>query len=134
MDGRPAEDRFYDALLGKNIDPFAGSNHVVGATVALQVEVAIFGDVAHEPRNLIGMGLDHHFVAGLGVDHPYRSAVGIGEGGIDKRLDVVKPKLLPGAFETGRRGVVEVGMQKTMGVLGEQAFCLRSFGLFGHRG
>ena len=116
VDGRPAKQAGNDAVLGVDVHALGRSDLVVASAVAAQVDEPVVGDVVHKPADLVGVRFDDHFVGSVGVDDPHDRAVRVDDVGVDVRLDVVEPQLLAFGFKAGGRRVVQVSLQKLLGL------------------
>ena len=111
----PPEDAFDDAFRRVDVDALGRRDLVVAASVALQVDVSVGGDVVNKVADLIGVCFDHHLVGSVGIDHSNYRSVGVDDVFVDVRADVVQPQLLPAAFESGWACVIEVSFEEFLG-------------------
>ncbi len=91
----------------------AWSNHVIATTIAAKVDVSIWCDVMHKPRNFIGVRFHHYFIRSIRVDNPYHRSVGVNHIGIHIGANVIEPQLLAWRFETSRRCIVNVFLKES---------------------
>ena len=116
VDGRPAKQAGHDAVLGVDVHALRRGDLVVASAVTTQVDESVARDVVHKPADLVGVRFDDHFVGCVWVDDPHDRAVCVDDMGVDVRLDVVEPQLLAFGFKAGGRRVVQVSLQKLLGL------------------
>ncbi|RYY39085.1 ATP-binding cassette domain-containing protein [archaeon] len=112
VNGWPAKNTLYNALLGMQIHPHRRSNERIGTPIPPDKQIAIVGYVIDKPRNLVGMGFDNDFVVFTRAYNPNSSAVCVDNILVGVGFKVIQPNLLPRRFETRRRGIVKVLIQE----------------------
>ncbi len=116
MNRRPPKQAGNCAIFGVNVHALGWCDLVVTSAIATQIDEAITGDVVHKPTDFIGVRFNDHFVRSLWIDDTYNGSICIDELGVDVRLDVVEPQLLTLRFEARGRRIVQVSLQKFLGL------------------
>ncbi len=127
VNGRPSKYGAHRAFVRVNDNALARCNHMVAATVAAQVDKTLVGDVVYKPADLIGVGLDGHFVLLTRIDHRGYGAVSVYFIAVNVWFEVVDPGLLSQNFKTRRGGVVDVLFEKFERSRSQQRFLCHFF-------
>jgi len=117
MRGDITNDPFHGTARRMNDNALRLGDGRVDTAQLADINKTLVGNIIHRHRNFVGVGGEHQPGASPLVQHRHAIAIGVGEGFIRERLDVIKPDPLATNFVTGGAGRVNEGPQKVQGWL-----------------